>query len=102
VDEIRFTVDRAIADLVPQYIDDRRNGLTALAELLVREEFGEIGRYGHQLAGSGKAFGFAAISSIGQEIEAAAERGDAEGVATAVHRLREYLDALTLIMPDSA
>ncbi len=90
-------VDPNIADLVPRYLSARRNDVAAILDLVSREQYADVERRGHQMAGSGKAFGFATISLVGMRCEHAARRSDRAEVMAAVLWLEEYLDSLVLV-----
>lgn len=57
---------------------------------------------GWDLAGSGRAFGFDRVSTLGDELARAAEQGDGRTVMRVIHALQRYLDALTLVFPNGA
>ena len=83
---------KAINDeLVPQYLDDRRQDVAALSALLASRDFDRIAVIGHNLKGSGTSYGFPEISSLGGAMESAAESHQIEA-------LRQNLTALVRVM----
>ncbi len=93
-------LDPGIADLVPRYVRGRRDDVAEIRDLVVRDQYGEIERRGHQMAGSGSAFGFAIVSLVGLRLESAARQRDRAGVLAAIWWLEEYLDSVVLVYPD--
>ena len=57
--------------------------------------FGPIRRFGHNLKGTGRGYGFPPIEELGREIERAAAQGDP-------NRIVEQLDALHRFVNESA
>lgn len=88
-DEEEFT----LTDLLPQYFALCRRDLEHLRKALQDGAFDEIRIVGHNLKGSGGAYGFPALSQIGLEIEAAAKTGDREAIQRQIERLMDFLDA---------
>lgn len=96
---IECPVDPMFADLVPRYLSDRRDDIVGIRDLVRAGAFDEIERHGHQMAGSGKAFGFSMISWIGIRLQEAARRRDLAAVAEALRGLEQFLDAVVLVYP---
>jgi hypothetical protein len=93
------TVDPAIADLVPRYLSRCRSNLVRLGHLHHDEQFEAIVALGWDFAGSGRAFGFDRVSTLGERLARAAEQEDGPAILHSMHALERYLDALTLVLP---
>ena len=63
-------------------------------DCLTEPDYAEIQHRGHQMVGSGAAFGFPEITTWGLSIEAAAIRRDAPAIQSALNGLARYLDQL--------
>jgi len=74
-------IEARIAALAPGYLERRTADVVQLREACARSDWTRIGAIGHDLRGAGACYGFAWISEIGGELEAAAERRNAEDVA---------------------
>lgn len=94
-------VDPDIADLVPTYLEARRHDVKEIERLLPRRDFGAIQTLGHNMKGSGRGYGFAAISELGARLEAGARSQDPEAIAKANVHLARYLDEVE-VQPGSA
>ncbi len=90
-DDVVVLEDDETAPLVPGFLDHRREEVGRLRELLEQGEFGRIQAAGHQMKGTGKSYGFKAISRLGSEIEVAAHRNDAAAVTRLLEELGAYL-----------
>ena len=73
--------------LLTQYLDRRRADLARLRDALEASDFGSIEISGHNLSGSGAAYGLEPISLLGADLEQAAQ-------SRQVDRIREVLDQL--------
>ena len=77
-----------IAELVPGYLRDRESDLAVIPNLLQSEDFDAIRTIGHNMKGSGLAYGLPEISRIGEVMEGAAESRETAVVLQSVHDLR--------------
>jgi CheY-like chemotaxis protein len=83
--------DKDTAPLVPAFLDNRREEVATMRSLLEQANFARIESIGHKLKGTGKSYGFAAISRIGGDIERAAHQHDAGAMERLVSELDAYL-----------
>jgi HPt (histidine-containing phosphotransfer) domain-containing protein len=75
-----FTKTSAIDKLQGIYIDSFPEKLAMFRQFLEENDWVNIERFGHQLKGSGKAYGFAEISVIGAKLEESANIHDGSSV----------------------
>jgi HPt (histidine-containing phosphotransfer) domain-containing protein len=68
-----------------------------MLDALDRVDFETVKYLGHQMRGSGGAFGFQAITDIGAELQQAAESSDTEASRKWVGELSRYLDRVETI-----
>jgi PAS domain S-box-containing protein len=73
------------------YIDNLKERHHQLVAALHDQNFGEIGRIGHSLKGSGASYGFNEISTLGFELETASQRNDLNVLSDLLHSLEEFL-----------
>lgn len=99
-DGVDITVDDDIVDLVPGYVAAQRLGVATLLELLEKGDFASIGRQGHRMKGSGAGYGLPDVSRIGQDLETAADGGDAESVRRLLTELQRYLSRINIRSAD--
>ena len=90
-DAIRVSCLPGIENLVPGYLASRKAEVHVLKTTLEAGDYGTIRILGHHLKGSGKPYGFAAISQIGRSIEEAAGRQAADEVRRQIAALEDYL-----------
>jgi HPt (histidine-containing phosphotransfer) domain-containing protein len=87
--------DFGISEILPQYFALCRRDLLNLQAALERNDFEQIRVLGHNLKGSGGAYGFPELTEIGLELEVSGKQQDREIAKTGVERLQEFLKART-------
>jgi signal transduction histidine kinase/DNA-binding response OmpR family regulator len=92
------SISDQVKALVPQYLASKSKQIEEARVSLAARDFGPIRRFGHNLKGTGKGYGFPVIEELGREIERAAMEADAQRIASqldALHRfVSESADAL--------
>lgn len=83
--------DPEIAPLVPEFLENRRADVRAFREALQSRAFAHIESGGHKMKGTGRGYGFTAISRIGEDLEVAAHQQDVEKVSALIDDLDDYL-----------
>ena len=87
--------DSALAELLPQYFALCQKDLEQLKDACEFRRFGEIRVLGHNLKGSGGAYGFPELSRLGAEIEAAAKAGNEADVRSGIAQFAAFLSNRT-------
>lgn len=75
-------VDADLADLIPQYLDNRWADLKFARQLLGNNDFFLLSRMAHRIRGSAASYGFGGLGLIAEALETAAnqqDRDEAEG-----------------------
>ena len=80
--------------LVSKYLQNRKQDVTRLTIALAESDFETIRVTGHNLYGSGAAYGLDDISWIGASIENAAEAQDAGKLKDLIDDLRSFLQRM--------
>ena len=91
--------DGASYDLLARYLQRRREQLKQLAAALDHADYELIRRIGHNLHGSGTAYGLPRISVLGQALETAAELREPLKISEIISQLRLFLASVTLNEP---
>ena len=81
-----------LAGRVPAYLLNCRLYVTSMLEAVDDGEFGTVSVLGHNLRGSGAAYGFPAITDIGIELEQTADKSDATACRRWINELAGQLD----------
>ena len=88
--------DPVIKSLVPGYLDNRRKDLVTIEQAVAAGDFKRLRKLGHDLKGSGGAYGMAPISALGNIIETAALAADAGKIQEAARQLAAFLKRVVL------
>jgi HPt (histidine-containing phosphotransfer) domain-containing protein len=90
-------VPRWLLERVTRYIARARARLPILFAHNARGEWDELAQQGHNLKGSGGAFGFDRISHAGTRLEQAARAKDATAARAVLEELQAYLEGIDII-----
>ena len=96
-DTILVRAAPAIADLIPEFLQNRRNDVTAMLAALNRGDFETIESLGHGMKGAGGSWGFQGITEIGAALEQGAASGDADASSESIGELSRYLDRVQIV-----
>ena len=92
--KIKVIVDPDLQDLIPGFLQNRRNDVSKLQGATQVADFETICTLGHRMRGDGGGYGFAMISEIGHSIEDAAKEKDVVEIRRLVDELQRYLDCV--------
>ncbi len=93
-------IDIDLEDLIPEYLDNRREDIAAIRGYLDTGDLNEIQRLGHSMKGSGGGYGFGQITEIGSAIEEAAIASSIPEIQEAVDYLETYLSTVKIVWQD--
>lgn len=89
--------DPEIAPLIPAFLEHRRSDVMVWRQALAAGEFSMIQSNAHKLKGSGRGYGFIALSRIGGELEYAAHQQDRERMRLLIDELDAYLSRVKVV-----
>lgn len=95
--ELNIQIDPDIADLVPGFIENRRQDVVALRLALADRDYARVKLIGHTMKGVGGAYGFPLISEIGEGLERAGAASDVTLAGRCARRLECYLERVTVV-----
>lgn len=96
-DKIIVYIDADLEDLIPGFIENRRQDVQAMNDALARQDFATIQRLGHSMKGAGGGYGFDAVTELGRSIEEAASAQNADAVRKWIDALASYLDRVEIV-----
>ncbi len=96
-DVIRVSAPEGLEELLPGYLEKRGADLLALAAALERSDYETIRVLGHNMKGTGGAYGFEAISTIGKSLEASATERRGDGILSQIQALADYLNRVEVV-----
>jgi signal transduction histidine kinase/HAMP domain-containing protein/DNA-binding NarL/FixJ family response regulator len=96
-DTILVRANPKFADLIPEFLQNRRQDVIAMLDALDRGDFEAVESLGHGMKGAGSNYGFQAITDIGAALEQAAESADTDASRKWVGELSRYLDRVEIV-----
>jgi len=96
-DEIVAIVDRDLEDLIPSFIENRREDIETIKKSLATGDLDLIKRLGHTMKGTGGGYGFDGITDIGCLIEEAAISKDHAKIEQQNKALEDYLNRVKIV-----
>jgi HPt (histidine-containing phosphotransfer) domain-containing protein len=96
-DAILVRANPKFADLIPGFLQNRRQDVSAMLDALDRGDFETVEILGHGMRGAGGSYEFQAITDIGAALEQAAESADTDASRKWVGELSGYLDRVEII-----
>lgn len=94
---IVVTVDRDLSDLVPEFLERKRQDAAKIQDAAARGDFDELGQIGHRIKGEGGSYGFDPISMIGANLEQAAAAQDAQTAQRLAAEMTDYLARVQVV-----
>jgi PAS domain S-box-containing protein len=94
---ILVRVNPKFADLTPQFLINCRRNVTTMLSALDRADFETVTMLGHQMRGSGGAYGFQPITDIGAALQQASESADIDASRKSVGDMSNYLDRVEIV-----
>jgi len=86
---------REVQELVPGYVERRQTDIAALWMALKMGDYETLSTLGHQLKGSGTAFGFDGLSDCGASLEQAAKASDIDEAGRQTALIADYIAQLS-------
>ena len=82
--------------LLTRYLERRKTDIEQLRSALAEKNYAAIERTGHNLFGSGAAYGLEAISTLGADLERAAQESNDEAIACLVEGLEKFVETVAI------
>jgi HPt (histidine-containing phosphotransfer) domain-containing protein len=98
MDKIIVAIDADLEDLIPDYLENRRQDCQAVLQALERGDYETIRILGHTMKGTGGGYGFAAITEMGKTLEEAAKRHDQAAIRQTAADLAQYLQVVETVV----
>ena len=90
-------IDAEIADLVPIFLRNQLEDVECIVEACEQSDYEKIRVLGHNMKGTGSAYGFDAISEIGASLEQAARERNSEIVRILAGEVSVYLERIEVV-----
>ena len=77
--------------LMVRYLDNRKQDIRALRAALANEDFESIRDKGHNLFGSGSAYGLDRVSELGMALEKTAKKKNSDDIGQLIEMLEAFI-----------
>lgn len=94
---LKVTVAKDLADLIPVFFKNRQKELETLRTALAAGDFEQLRHLGHRMKGVGNSYGFATVSEIGKRIEDGARSSDRGAIEPCISEYAEYLATVQVV-----
>ncbi len=88
--------DPAVRNLIDGYLARRRDEVERISQAIENDDFATLRVIGHNLHGSGGAYGLEGLSVLGAALETHAARRDVDGVTAVRDSIVAFLDRLVI------
>jgi HPt (histidine-containing phosphotransfer) domain-containing protein len=89
--------DPDLEDLIPSFVQNRRNELVEIRSALSKKDFEAIRRTAHTWKGICRPYGFVHLETLSRSLEGAGEREDASELKGIVEEIQSYLDNVRIV-----
>ena len=96
-DEIVVHLDPIIRDIVGDFLRHRRENVTSILDALEAADYEVVEHIGHDIEGTGGAFGFTGMARIGRSLREAARESSPGEVKRLAEELVSYLERLRIV-----
>jgi len=90
-------VDASFADIVPWFLENRKEDVKKVREFLIVLDFEKIQRMGHRWKGTCASYGFQKLSEAGELFESLVEKKQSEEIHNLLDQTEIYLNKLEVV-----
>lgn len=90
-------IDPDLSDLIPGFMARKHQDVEAMRAAAYHSDYATLGSLGHKIKGEGGSYGLDEITSIGEQLEAAARKLDTAECLLLADRLSEYLNTVEIV-----
>ena len=94
-------VSPEVAALVPKYLASQSKQIDEAHAQLGQQGFDSIRRFGHNLKGTGRGYGFAEMEEMGGDLERAAQETSESSIAETLEALRHFVNDAAIQVDDT-
>ena len=95
--ELVVRPDPDLQDLIPSFMDNRRNELVEIENAIERGDFESLRRFAHTWKGICRPYGFLQLEILSRSLEGAAERENQQETRELAALIRRHLDQVQIV-----
>ena len=92
MEKIIIRADPDIQDLIPHFLENRRQDIQQMTQAVQTKDYETVRRLGHSMKGAGEGYGFDQVTVIGARLEEYAKTQKPEEISKMIEELTHYLD----------
>ena len=96
-DSVIVHVNALLEDLIPEFLEQQKDDVKSMIAACGQGDYETIQRLGHDMKGTGGAYGFDAMSDIGARLEQSAREQNPEEVRQLLEALSTYLERVEVV-----
>lgn len=96
-DNKKVYVDESFADIVPWFLDNRKEDIKKVKDFADVADFEQIQRMGHRWKGTCASYGFQKLSEVGETLEDLSLRKNKEAIIALMDKTSDYLNNLEVV-----
>lgn len=81
-----------LQELIPIFLENRRNDIKDLHEFLKTKNYDSIAKLAHKIKGSAGGYGFSELTQIAAEMESFAKKADADKISDSIKKIVQIVD----------
>ncbi len=95
--ELVVRPDPDLQDLIPSFMENRRNELGEIEQAIVRGDFETLRRFAHTWKGICRPYGFMQLEILSRSLEGAADRENQQEAQEMAALIRRHLDQVKIV-----
>jgi len=96
VELICVEIDEELEDIVPGFLENRRNDIVKLLSFFEERNYDELERIGHKVSGSAGGYGFHDLGKIAKSIEINAPKNNDDELSRLITEFKGYVENLEI------
>ena len=96
-DNKKVLVDESFADIVPWFLDNRKEDIKKVKDFADVADFEQIQRMGHRWKGTCASYGFQKLSEVGEKLEELSLRKNKDTIVALMDKTSDYLNNLEVV-----
>jgi len=92
VESFTVEIDIDLEDIVPGFLENRRNDIVELESFYEKREYLELERIGHKVSGSSGGYGFHQLGKIAKSIELVAQEKKDDELNKLIEDFKSYVE----------
>lgn len=89
-------VDEDLKDLIPQFLENRKQDISVLKDLVEKKDIESISQLSHKIKGAAAGYGFKELSDIAARIETASKNNDDSNLKSLAQAMYDHFKAIDI------